>query len=199
MVVTMPEGTKRSARERLLDATEEMLREVGMAGTGIKEVVSRSGAPIGSLYHYFPDGKTQLVSESLRIHAEKSRRLLAHFFDGKQSAAAAVGLLFNTAADAFERAGAYKGCAIGAVALDLMPRDETLREICRSTFDDWAAMIAPQLPFSSERARRASAMTIVAALEGAFVLAKAAQSGDPFRDVGEGLVAAMPSRRGRRP
>jgi len=188
----------RSARLRLLDATEEMLREVGMAGTGIKDVVARSGTPIGSLYHYFPDGKTQLVGESLQIHADKSRRLLGHFFDGKRTAAAALRLLFNTAADEFERAGAYKGCAVGAVALDLMPQDTVLREICRRTFDDWAALIAPRLPFSSERARHASAVTIVAALEGAFVIAKGAQSGDPFREVGEWLAATMPSARRRR-
>jgi len=47
-----------------------------MAGTGIKDVVAHSGAPIGSLYHYFPQGKTQLVSESLQINADTSRRLL---------------------------------------------------------------------------------------------------------------------------
>src|SRR5262245_40359025 len=132
-----------SPRARLLDAAEQMLREVGMAGTGIKDVVARSGAPIGSLYHYFPGGKSQLVSESLEIHAEKSRRLLEGFFDGRRTGAAAVALLFDTAADAFERAGAHKGCAVGAVALDLMPSDVGLREICRSTFDQWAAIIAP--------------------------------------------------------
>jgi AcrR family transcriptional regulator len=193
----MASGTPTSARARLLDAAEQMLREVGMAGTGIKEVVARSGAPIGSLYHYFPDGKTQLVSESLQIHADKSKRLLEHFFDGKQTAAAAVRRLFDTAADAFERAGAYKGCAVGAVALDLMPRDTALREICRSTFDDWADIITPRLPLPSERARHAAAVTIVAALEGAFILAKAAKSGDPFRQVGESLTALMAPRRRR--
>lgn len=194
----MSDETPRSARVRLLDAAEDMLREVGMAGTGIKDVVARSGAPIGSLYHYFPNGKAQLVGESLRIHADKSRRLMAHFFDGKRTAAGALRSLFNTAADGFERAGAGKGCALGAVALDLMPQDEALREICRSTFDDWAAIIAPRLPFSNQRARRAFAVTIVAALEGAFVLARAARSGDPFRDAGESLAAMMPSTRGRR-
>ena len=167
-----------------------------MAGTGIKDVVARSGAPIGSLYHYFPDGKTQLVSESLRINADKSRRLLEQFFDGKRTAAAALRLLFHTAADGFERAGAHKGCAVGAVALDLTPGDAALREICRSTFDDWVAIIEPRLPCSRERARRAFAVTVVAALEGAFVLARAARSGDPFRDVGESL-ASMMSARGR--
>jgi AcrR family transcriptional regulator len=193
----MAKPARGAARARLLAAAEELLREVGMAGTGIKDVVARSGTPIGSLYHYFPEGKTQLVSESLRIHGDKVRRLLEGFFDGKRTAAAAVSLLFDTAADAFERAGAFKGCAVGAVALDLMPGDTALRETCRSTFDEWVAVIAPRLPSSTEQARRASAVTLVAALEGAFVLAKAAKSGDPFRDVGECLAATMSPRRGR--
>ena len=77
-------------RDRLLAATEAMLREVGMAGTGIKDVVKRSGAPIGSLYHYFPGGKAQLVHESLAIHAGKSKALITRFFDGKKSAAKAL-------------------------------------------------------------------------------------------------------------
>ena len=49
-------ATSTTPRDRLLRATETMLREAGMAGTGIKDVVKRSGAPIGSLYHYFPGG-----------------------------------------------------------------------------------------------------------------------------------------------
>jgi AcrR family transcriptional regulator len=167
-----------------------MLREVGMAGTGIKDVVARSGAPIGSLYHYFPGGKTQLVSESVQINADKSRRLLSKFFDGKQTGAAALRALFHTAADGFERAGG-KGCAVGAVTLDLRPDDAALREICKSTLDDWVAIVAPRVPFADERARRGFAMTAVAALEGAFVLAKAARSGEPFRDIGDSLAAMI--------
>ena len=170
-----------------------------MAGTGIKDVVARSGAPIGSLYHYFPQGKTQLVSESLQINADKSRRLLRQFFDGKRTAAAALRSLFHTAADGFERAGANKGCAVGAVTLDLMPEDAALRSICRSTFDDWVATIAPHVPFSDERARRGFATTVVAALEGAFVVARAARSGEPFRDVGDSLAAVLSSTARRRP
>ena len=124
-----------------------------MAGTGIKDVVARSGAPIGSLYHYFPGGKTQLVSESVQINADKSRRLLSKFFDGKQTGAAALRSLFHTAADGFERAGGNKGCAVGAVTLDLMPDDAALREICKSTFDDWVAIVAPCVPFADARAQ----------------------------------------------
>src|SRR5262245_39062466 len=130
-------ATSTGPRDRLLQATETMLREAGMAGTGIKEVVKRSGAPIGSLYHYFPGGKTQLVTEALAIHAGRSRALLARFFSGKTSAATAVRRLFDTAAEGFDKAGADKGCAIGAVSLDLQSGDSQAQHICRATFEGW--------------------------------------------------------------
>ena len=178
-------------RERLLQATETLLREAGMSGTGIKDVVERSGAPIGSLYHYFPGGKTQLVAEALAAHAGKSRALIERFFEEGTSAATSVRRLFDSAADGFDRAGADKGCAIGAVSLDLRTGDERAREICDATFRGWADLIEPHLPFPSRSVRAAFAVTIVAALEGAFVLARAARSGAPFRDVGKSLAAAL--------
>lgn len=184
-------------RDRLLLATETMLREAGMAGTGIKDVVKRSGAPIGSLYHYFPGGKTQLVTEALEVHAGRSKALIARFFSGKTSAATAVRRLFESAAQGFEIAGADKGCAIGAVALDLQEGDSKARRICEATFEAWVGLIAPHLPFPSRSTRASFAVTIVAALEGAFVLARAARSGAPFREVGKSLAASM-RRRGKR-
>lgn len=39
--------------EAVLDATRELILDVGPRGTGIREISSRSGAPSGSLYHRF--------------------------------------------------------------------------------------------------------------------------------------------------
>ncbi len=169
-----------------------------MAGAGIKEIVARSEAPIGSLYHYFPGGKTQLVTESLRIHAAKLPRLMEHFFDGKKTAAAALRALFDTAADGFERGGANKGCALGAVTLDLTVSDKAIRVVCRQAFDDWVATIAAHLPLLDDRSRHSFAVLVVAALEGAFILARAARSGQPFRDAGEWLAATVSANDRRR-
>jgi TetR/AcrR family transcriptional repressor of lmrAB and yxaGH operons len=187
-----------SSRTRLLLAAEELLRETGMSGTGIKTIVERSGAPIGSVYHHFPGGKNQIVAESLQAHAEKSRRLFERFFDGMRPAADALRMLFDTAADGFERAGANKGCAIGTVTLDLSEADEALRELCRSTFDGWTATIERHLPWPDEPSRRSFARTVVAALEGAFILGRATRSGDPFRDAGRWLAAAAESQQPKR-
>jgi AcrR family transcriptional regulator len=211
----MADTTDVSPRDRLVATTETMLREAGMSGAGIKEVVARSGAPIGSLYHYFPGGKSQLVSEALRSHAAKLPHIIERSFDGKRSASAAVHALFNAAADGFERGGADKGCAIGAVALDLRRDDAAIREICRQALDAWVDDVATRLPLMDARARRSLAVTIVGAIEGSFVLARAGGDGQPFRDAGKWLsmlvervesphrprraVARPPSRARRKP
>ena len=39
--------------EAVLDATRELILDVGPRGTGIRDISRRSGAPSGSLYHRF--------------------------------------------------------------------------------------------------------------------------------------------------
>jgi AcrR family transcriptional regulator len=195
----MRTGSALAPRDQLLTATEEALRESGMHGTGIKDIVARSGAPIGSLYHYFPGGKTQLVSEALRVHARKLPLLMQRFFGAERSAGAAIRALFDTAADGFERAGGNKSCAIGAVTLDLLRTDAELRNLCDTAFQDWADVIAGYLPLPDKQARRTFAVTIIAALEGAFVLSRAAQNGQPFRDAGRWLSSMTESSLGDHP
>src|SRR6516162_3761363 len=72
----MSRGTmeKRSAqgqetRSRLLEATSKLFRSQGFHATGLDEVLRKSGAPKGSLYHYFPGGKDQLAIEALQYVA----------------------------------------------------------------------------------------------------------------------------------
>jgi len=187
----------------MLAAAETLLRERGLAGAGIQQVVARSRAPIGSVYHFFPGGKTQLVAEALHIHGEKARALIQGMLaDETRPLPDRFRTWFRTAAAGFDRAGADKGCAIGTVALDLDARHEVLRRLCRDAFDGWIASIAQQLPWSDEAVRRSFAEMVVVAVEGAFVLSRARRSGRPFITVGEWLATILerlPGDPGRRP
>jgi AcrR family transcriptional regulator len=171
-----------------------MLRESGMHGAGIKEIVARSETPIGSLYHYFPNGKPQLVAEALRRHGGRVPPLLTRFFDQTTSPPAAVRRFFDFAAEAFERSGADKGCAIGAVALDLGREDGDFALICNEVFESWIEALLPRLPFRDARTRRSFASAVVVAIEGAFVVSKAARNGDAFRQAGRWLAEALERR-----
>jgi AcrR family transcriptional regulator len=180
------------SRERMLDAAETLLRERGLAGAGIQQVVARSRAPIGSVYHFFPGGKNQLVAEALHIHGEKAQALLQRILaDKAEPLPDRFRTLFRTAAAGFDRAGANKSCAIGTVALDLDTRYEALRTLCRDAFDGWIASIAQELPWSDEALRRSFAEMVVASLEGAFILSRARRSGKAFITVGEWLATIL--------
>ena len=67
-----------NAREQILQTTCNLLEKQGYHGTGLNEIVKESGAPKGSLYYYFPEGKEQITAEAVlqsgrvtseRIHA----------------------------------------------------------------------------------------------------------------------------------
>jgi len=180
----------------MLDAAEALMREQGLSGAGIKQIVKRSGAPIGSVYHHFPGGKNQFVAEALRIHGERARRLLEEAFSAKAPLERRLRTFFRNAAAYFEKAGTEKGCAIGAVTLDLGRQDQELRDVCREVFNSWVDAITPHLPWRDAKARRSFALAIATAIEGAFILGRAQDSGDAFIAAGEWLAAAAKQRRG---
>ncbi|HYU79118.1 MAG TPA: TetR/AcrR family transcriptional regulator [Vicinamibacterales bacterium] len=188
-------GKERATRELMLEAAETLLRERGLAGAGIQQVIARSGAPIGSLYHFFPGGKTQLVAEALRINSGKAGALFRSVLsDTSASLPDRVRRFFRTASSGFDRMGADKGCAIGSVALDLDARHEALRVVCQEAFDAWTASIADELPWSDAATRRGFAEMLIAGLEGAFILGRARRSGEPFITVGEWLALMLERR-----
>lgn len=53
-------------REKMLISAAQVMRERGAAGVTIDSVLARSGAPRGSVYYHFPDGRNQILIEALR-------------------------------------------------------------------------------------------------------------------------------------
>jgi AcrR family transcriptional regulator len=177
----------------MLDATERLMRDAGLASAGIKQVVAHAGAPIGSVYHHFPGGKSQLASLALERRGEKTARLLASVFESRAPVRKRVLTLFTKAARAFEDAGSYQSCAVGNVALDVGRDEPEIRDACAAAFDRWVTVIADALPWRDPSARRTFGQMVVIGFEGAFVLGRASQSGDPFRAAGRWLAAAADS------
>jgi len=47
-------------KENLVRTAMRLFRKQGYASTGLQQILADSGAPKGSLYHYFPGGKESL-------------------------------------------------------------------------------------------------------------------------------------------
>src|SRR3954462_10982295 len=57
-------------RNKMLVSAAQVMRERGAAGVTIDAGLARSGAPRGSVYYHFPEGRSQILIEALRYAGE---------------------------------------------------------------------------------------------------------------------------------
>jgi hypothetical protein len=113
--------------------------------------------------------------------------------DGADDVIAGVEAAFAGAAAVLEATDYADACPIETVALEVASTNETLRAVTAEIFESWitgAAARGEALGLSSAKAR-ALAIGFVAALEGAFVLARAAKSTEPLDAAGAMVVTAL--------
>jgi len=178
------------SRQRMIEATIELMRASGLSGAGINEIVRESASPKGSVYHFFPDGKRQIVTEALAQYSPRVMRFMETALAGGRSPSSKVKRLFDAFAHRVSAADFRKSCAFGAVCLDLDGELEELRRTVEGAFDDWTKLLADHLDLGDRRRSRAFAGLVLTAIEGAYVRARAERSGEPFREAGA-LLADM--------
>jgi TetR/AcrR family transcriptional repressor of lmrAB and yxaGH operons len=187
-----------SPRAKLVLATLDLLRRSGLSGAGINHVVGASHAPKGSVYHYFPGGKQELVTEALREADRGVGENLYTIFRVKAPIGQKVRTLFTKTAAGIEANQFTKGCPVAAVTLDLDQESAALREVCGRIFDRWIDLIAQGLEDVPKGQRRAVAQLIFATLEGGLILSRACGAKGPLLDSGASLAVILTTRFGRR-
>jgi AcrR family transcriptional regulator len=178
-------------RERIVEASADLLRRQGYAATGVKQIVAAAQAPFGSIYHFFPGGKEQLGAEAIRRSGELYELLIPAIFDPAPDLVAAVRAFFAGAAEHLQETDYADACPIATVALEVSSTSEPMREACADVFESWIAAGLPRFTAAGLAEDRARELVIamICALEGAFVLARALRSTEPLAVAGE-LVAA---------
>ena len=182
-------------RQRILEASAELLRRQGYNSTGVKQIVTEARAPFGSLYHFFPGGKEQLGAEAIRVSGALYEQLIPAVFDPAPDLPSAVRMFFAGAGEHLRETGYADACPISTVALEVSSTSEPLREACRDVFERWIELGAERFVrggLSPSRAREL-AIAFFSALEGAFVLARASGSTDALA-VARVLTAAAVER-----
>ena len=177
-----------SSRQRMIEATIELMRTSGLTGAGINEIVRESSAPKGSVYHFFPNGKQQIVSEALADYSPRIMHFMEDALRGGKSASTKVRRLFDAFAQRVEAADFRKSCAFGAVCLDLDVELEALRLAVAGAFEDWVALIARHIDLGDARRSRSFAGLALTAIEGAYIRARAERSSRAFREAGSWLA-----------
>jgi AcrR family transcriptional regulator len=191
----MPTATEIPTRDRILYTSAELFRRQGYAGTGLKQVAAQSEAPFGSIYHFFPGGKEQLAEDVLRTGGRFFLALYEAIAAEAPDLPSTVRDFFAGAAVTLSSTDYADACPIATVAGEISSTHDLLRQATAEVFESWLLALeedAVESAIPSAEAR-ALALSILALLEGAFLLSRSLRSTEPMSATGETAVALVQS------
>ena len=178
------------ARQKMIESAVVLLATRGLQGTAFSDVLERSGAPRGSIYHHFPDGKEQLVDAAIELAGDRALRVLDAVRDAPPKDV--TGFFLDLWREVLVRSNLRAGCAVLAVTVATDSPD--LLGHAASIFRAWRGRLAELYVTGGMPASAAArlAVTVIAATEGAVVVSRAEQSLEPFEEVAKALLAMTP-------
>lgn len=178
-----------NTRDRILTATNELFRRHGFNGTSIKQITLAAQVPMGSLYHFFPEGKDQLAREAIETSGPAFEQLFEIIADEATNTSEAITTFFEGAAEVLEATDFIDICPIGTLAREVASTNDSLRVSTAKVFASWIAAVAARLEAAGVPGPEANglATTVVASLEGGFMLARAARHTAPLLATGTAI------------
>ena len=181
---TRSAGKREPARDRIVRSAGELVRERGVHGAGLRQIVAHADGPRGSLQRYFPGGKTQLVTEALNLAAAEVLVDTESQLVEAANLAEAIDAIFAPWRQVLVNSNFTMGCPVAATVVDAS-RDDQLRQEARALLAQMQdsvrdALVGFGVPNSSADD---DASVLLAALEGALILSRANQSTQPLDPV----------------
>jgi AcrR family transcriptional regulator len=179
------------ARDRAVATTAKLLREQGYAATGVAQIVEVSGAPKGSFYFHFPEGKEQVAAEALRLAGNEVEQGLRRLAAQTASPAEFVKHFVDRQARTLAESEYRQGCPIATVALEMASESPVIRAACQEIFDGWIRALAEAFaPHLGARAR-GYAEQMLMAVEGALLLSRVRRAPGPLHRTRDLLIAQL--------
>ncbi|MBE1547571.1 AcrR family transcriptional regulator [Mycobacterium sp. OAS707] len=167
-------------RDRLTAATATLMQRHGVAGTGIAEILATSGVTRRSIYLNFPGGKAELVAAATRAAGDEMTATVRGYLDDPDP----IGAFADMWGEVLVSTDFEGGCPIVAAASS---RDESPEgaSTAADVFAEWGQLLADRLRKDgiNRAAAQSLSTTIVAAVEGAVILSRAARSTKPLEQV----------------
>jgi len=172
--------TRPDPRQRMIQSAALLMREHGVEATSFSAVIEHSGAPRGSIYHHFPNGKAELVEAATRYAGDVIAAGLVAAL-GRSDPVAALHGFTNAWRATLADSDFAAGCPVVAATLE-GDRSPAARDAAGGAFDRWETLLADAIAahaVTPERARSLATL-VVAAIEGAVIVARAQRSTDPL-------------------
>jgi AcrR family transcriptional regulator len=189
-----PKGA--ATRDRIVAAAADLVLDRGVGGTSLDDIRAETATSKSQLFHYFPGGKTELVSAIASLQGERvldaQRPYLnsLHTWDAWES--------WRRAVLAHYGSQRQWGCPISALAREVFGNDPKRAEELGAYMDRWCGYLQAGL----ERMRSHGllrfdadpeklALSIFAALQGGLLLTQTMQSLKPLEAALEGALTTL--------
>lgn len=178
-------GDAATHKDNLVRTAMRLFRRQGYASTGLQQIVTESGAPKGSLYHYFPNGKESLGEAAVTLAGGLIREML----EGHAAKHAAPGAFLRaycrTMAGWMKESDFRSGCPVATTLLETAPASPAITAAGAQAIDGWIEVIGGvfERAGTERREARAKAQLVIAAMEGALLLARVRRATRPILDV----------------
>jgi AcrR family transcriptional regulator len=180
-----------AARDALLASITDLVRRRGVGGAGLNALLQDSGVARRTVYLNFPGGKAELVAEATRIAGQELSAVIrsAH---NEGDPIQAVETFIDQWKAQLSAAEMEAGCPIVAAILG---RSEApaAAQAAAEALDDWRGILADGLAGAGADPDNAGSLAtlVIAAIEGAVMVALASGSTAALDDVGRHLIEVI--------
>lgn len=173
----------RPTKDRLIQAAATLFRTRGYHGVGLADLLAEAKAPKGSLYHHFPNGKSDLAMAAATWASDEMLRLIAASFDGADTFEDGATTLCYKLAKLFDLTG-WDTCPIAATLFE-GPDNTSFRDHASHIYEGWITEVhdhAERFGLSEDKAR-SKAEHLFVMIQGGWSLARARRNSDILRNL----------------
>ncbi len=183
-----------NSREQILLTTCDLIENQGFQGTGLNEIVRESGAPKGSIYYYFPEGKEEIITETVRFAGQHMIDRLREHLDSEKEPAAAIRSFIMDIAELTKKTHYRAGGPITIVASESATTNKRINQACREVYRGLHGAFATKLISNGMDHDRADSLAwaICAMIEGAVILSRTFHSVDPLLEATQQIISLIP-------
>ena len=132
-------------RELILSEAMKLFSEKGYYGLGLSELLKRCDIPKGSFYYYFPDGKIQLLEETLVYSYHRMEYGIEHRILIEETALASFERMADHLAKGVATRGHLASLFLSMISIESVYLDERIHQTCRRLYEEWQRLYARHL------------------------------------------------------
>ncbi len=185
----------RLTSEHFVDRMSELLREHGGGDVSLSMVLDACGAQKGSLYHFFPGGKEELVAAAVKKMHACATSHIRQSIEQTRSAAEGMRRHLIQIAKLIDRPDSGLGMPFLVLAATIGETNESVRAACNAALREINSLFYNQLVSEGHATKEARKLAdfALAAIEGSILFSRVSGNSKPVKLAAE-MIAEMFSR-----